>query len=51
MGKRSAIFLINGVWKTQAFPEFLLASQVGTSGKESTSRAGDVRLRFDPWVG
>ena len=43
MGKRSAVFLINGVWKTQAFPEFFLASQVGASGKESTSRAGDVR--------
>ena len=44
MGKRSAVFLINGVWKTQAFPnQFLLASQVSTSGKESTSKAGDVR--------
>ena len=44
MGKRSAVFHQWGVENTSiSRPEFLLASQVSASGKESTSKAGDVR--------
>ena len=45
MGKRSAVFLINGAWETQAFPDqsFYWLPRLSASGKESTSKAGDVR--------
>ena len=44
MGKRSAVFHQWGVENTSiSRPEFLLASQVSASGKESISKAGDVR--------
>ena len=44
MGKRSAVFHQWVVENTSiSRPEFLLASQVSASGKESISKAGDVR--------
>ena len=44
MGKRSAVFHQWGVENTSiSRPEFLLASQVSASGKESISKTGDVR--------